>query len=193
MDHTNRGNHSTGRLAIPAPGLEQLRIAAGASPGRGDPFPENPGVRQLPDNRSLQVNVRFLTQNSLCLRRGFMGFAQRVRMRDLELFRHFGSHFETAVADAGADGGEDVCRARAITARQLGDRLGCDAADDAPPTGMDGGDGAVNGVGEEDGQAVRGADRQPKAGFVRHDGVGLFAGAHGTGLDDAVRVDLLQE
>ena len=78
---------------------------------------------------------------------------------------------KAARADAGADGGQEIGGVRAAVLRHGPDGLCQDAPGTAPPPGVDGGDGGVDGVVEEDHAAVGGENGEGQAGNVRHQGV----------------------
>ena len=90
-----------------------------------------------------------------------------------ELGGDFGADFVAATADGGADGGEEVSGVRFELHLHLADGFDDDAGERAAPAGVDGGDGTLLGVDEEDGDAVSGLNAQKEAGAVGDGGVPL--------------------
>lgn len=83
-----------------------------------------------------------------------------------ELAGDFGTDLVAAGADRGADGSEEVARVGAKVHLHFADGLRGNASQGAAPAGVDGGDGALFGVDEQDGDAVGGLDGQEVAGAV---------------------------
>jgi hypothetical protein len=100
----------------------------------------------------------------------------------VELGGDFGADLVTAAADRGADGGEQVGGFGFEVHLHLADSFDGDAGEGAAPSGVDGGYGAVFGVDEEHGDAVRGLDAEEEAGAVGGGGV-PFAGLVGGGVE----------
>jgi hypothetical protein len=90
-----------------------------------------------------------------------------------ELGGDFGADFVAAPANRGADGGEEVGRPGLKLHLHLAYRFDDDALKCAAPTGVDGGDGALFRVYEEDRDAVGGLHTEEKAGTVGGGGVAL--------------------
>ena len=88
-----------------------------------------------------------------------------------ELGGDFGADFVAAAADGWADGSQEVARVGAEVHLHLADGFGGDAGQGAAPAGVNGGDGALFGVDEEDWDAVGGLDGQEEAGAVGDAGV----------------------
>jgi len=111
----------------------------------------------------------------------------------VELDGDFGADFVTAAADGGTDGGEEIGGLGAEVRLHLADGCDGDAGEGAAPSGVDGGDGAVFGVDEEDGDAVGGLDAEEEARAVCGGGIS-FAGLVGGGFEevDDVGMDLLE-
>ena len=96
-----------------------------------------------------------------------------------ELGGDFRADFVTATANGRADGGEEVGGLGLEVHLHLADGLDDDAGQSAAPTGVNGSDGALFGVNEEDGDAVGGLDGQEEAGAVGGGGVSLADGGRG--------------
>ena len=75
-----------------------------------------------------------------------------------EFLHHFVAYFVAAAADARAERGDHVLRARAKFHLHAAESFFRDALRRAAPAGMNRGDGAVLGVGEQDGNAIGGLD-----------------------------------
>lgn len=88
-----------------------------------------------------------------------------------ELGGDFRADFVAAAADGWADGSQEVARVGAEVHLHLADGFGGDAGQGAAPAGVNGGDGALFGVDEEDWDAVGGLDGQEEAGAVGDAGV----------------------
>lgn len=86
----------------------------------------------------------------------------------LELDGNLRADFVAAAADGRADGSEQVRGPGAELHVHLADGLGDDALERAAPSGVDGGDGALFGVHEENGDAVGGLHEEKQAGAVRY-------------------------
>ena len=110
-----------------------------------------------------------------------------------ELGGDFGADFVAAAADRGADGGEEVDGLGFELHLHLADGFDDDAGEGTAPAGVDGGDGTLFGVDEENGDAVGGLDGEEEAGTVGGQGVAL-AGSGGRAFEemDYVGVDLLE-
>ena len=110
-----------------------------------------------------------------------------------ELAGDFRADFVAAAADGWADGGEEVGRLRFEAHLHLADSFDHDARQGAAPAGVNGGDRALFGVDEENGDAIGGLDSEEKAGAVGGQGV-AFAGCGGRDVEkmDDVRMDLLE-
>ena len=75
----------------------------------------------------------------------------------------------------------------------LADSFDDDALKGAAPTGMNGGDGALFRIDEENGNAVGGLDAEEKAGTVRGGGIAVARfGRRGVEKVDDVGMDLLE-
>ena len=83
----------------------------------------------------------------------------------------FGADFVTAFADTGAEGGADVGGLGAEIGVHFFDGAGNDGGDGAAPTGVDGGNGALVGVKQEDGNAIGSADADPTVEIVGDQGI----------------------
>ena len=83
---------------------------------------------------------------------------------------------EAAGGDGGADGGDEVLRAGAVVEAHGADAALDDAGESAAPAGVEGGDGAGAGVGEQNGHAVGGLDAEEQVGEVGHEGVATEGG-----------------
>ena len=95
-----------------------------------------------------------------------------------EFFRHFVADFVAAAADAWAQCGDHVFGPRAEFHLHAAQRFFGDALRRAAPAGMNRGHGGLLSIGQQDGNAVGGLDRQQNAGFARDQGIafgGLFA------------------
>src|SRR5258708_31004179 len=111
----------------------------------------------------------------------------------LKLDGDFGADFVAAAADGGADGGEQVGWLGTEVHLHLADSFDDDALKGAAPTGMNGGDGALFRIDEENGNAVGGLYTQEEPGTVRGGG-GASArfGRGGVEKVDDVGMDLLE-
>ena len=90
-----------------------------------------------------------------------------------ELSGDFRADFVAATANGGADSGEEVGGLGFEVHLHLADGFDDDASESAAPTSVNGGDGALFGVNEEDGNAVGGLDGEEQAGAVGGGGVAL--------------------
>ena len=88
-----------------------------------------------------------------------------------EFFHNFVAHFVAAAADAWTERGDYVLRAGAKFHLHAAEGFFRDALRGAAPAGMNRGDGALLGVGEQDGNAVGGLDGQQHAGLASDEGV----------------------
>jgi len=106
----------------------------------------------------------------------------------------FGAHFVAAAADGWADGGKEVGGVGFVLHLHFADGLDDDAGEGAAPAGVDGDDGALFRVYEEDGDAVGGLDAEEETRTVGGGGVSL-AGFGGWGVEkmNDVGVDLFQQ
>ena len=119
----------------------------------------------------------------------FRGFGE---LRE-ELGGDFGADFVAATADGWADGGEEVGGVGFVLHLHFADGLDEDALEGAAPSGVNGGDGALFGVDEENGDAIGGLDSEEKAGAVRGGGVAAArSGGCGVKKMDHIGVDLLE-
>ena len=110
-----------------------------------------------------------------------------------ELRGDLGANFVAAGADGWADGGEEVGGAGFVLHLHFADGFGDDALQSATPAGMNGGDGALFGVDEENGNAISGLDPEEKAGAVRGGGVAVAKfGGRGVEKMDDIGMDLLE-
>ena len=105
----------------------------------------------------------------------------------------FGADFVAAATDGWADGGKQIARLGFEMHLQLADGFDDDAPEGTAPAGMNGGDGALLGIDEENRNAVGGLDAQEEAGAVGDGGIAL-AGLGRRGVDqmDDIGMDLLQ-
>jgi len=117
----------------------------------------------------------------------------RISELGLKLDGDFGADFVAAAADGGADGGEQVARLGAKFHLHFPDGFRDDALKGAAPSGMNGGDGALFRIDEENGNAVGGLYTQEEPGTVRGGGVASarFGGCGVEKVDD-VGMDLLE-
>jgi len=90
-----------------------------------------------------------------------------------ELAGDFRADFVAAAADGRADRGEEVGRLRFEVHLHLADSLDHNARQGAAPAGVNGGDGTLFGVDEENGDAIGGLDAQEEARAVRGGGIAL--------------------
>ena len=97
----------------------------------------------------------------------------------------FGTDFVAAPADGWADGGKQIARLGFEMHLQLADGFDDDALQRAAPAGMNGGDGALFGIDEENRNAVSGLDAQEEARTVGDGGIALT----GLGRCDVEKVD----
>lgn len=109
-------------------------------------------------------------------------FKPRARLRKLrgEFLDNVGTDFITALTDARADGGENVGRSRREFHLHAAQRFCGDARDCAAPSGVNGGDGAMTRIDEQNGNAVGGLNREKQAGRAGGEGV-AFSGIVGLG------------
>ncbi len=117
----------------------------------------------------------------------------------LKLGSDFGADFVAAAADGWADGGEKVGGPGLEVHLHLADGFDDDALERAAPAGVNGGDGALFRVDEENGYAVGGLDAEEETGAVGDRGVSRHGGQALAGLGwwsvekmDDVGMDLLQ-
>ena len=110
-----------------------------------------------------------------------------------ELGDEFRAHFIAAGAYGGAESGEEIGRLAAKFEAQAAHGLFGDACKRALPTRMNGGDGSLFGIDEEDRNAIGGLHGKKQAGAIRDGGVAL-AGVSGRGGEKMyhVGVDLLE-
>ena len=106
---------------------------------------------------------------------------------------NLGANFVAAAADGRADCGEEVGRLGAEVHLHLADSFDDDALEGVTPAGMNGGDGALFRVDEENGDAIGGLDSEEKTGAVSG-GCIAAAGFGGGGVEkmDDVGMDLLE-
>jgi len=83
-----------------------------------------------------------------------------------ELGGDFGADFVAAAAYGGADGGEEAGGVGFVLHLHFADGLDDDTSESAAPAGMNGGDGALFGVDEENRDAVGGLDAEEEAGAI---------------------------
>jgi len=95
-----------------------------------------------------------------------------------EFFHYFVADFVAAAANAWSQCGDHVLRAGAKFHLHAAQRFFGDALRRAAPSGMNRGYCRLLSIGQQDGNAVGGLDRQQNAGFARDQGIafgGLFA------------------
>ena len=97
----------------------------------------------------------------------------------------FGADFVAAATDGWADGGKQIARLGFEMHLQLADGFDDDAPEGTAPAGMNGGDGALFGIDEENRNAVSGLDAQEEARTVGDGGIALT----GLGRCDVEKVD----
>ena len=90
-----------------------------------------------------------------------------------KLSGNFGADFVAATANGWAYGGKQIGRVGFELHLQPADGFDDDALESAAPAGMNGGDGALLGIDEENGNAVSGLDAQEQAGAVGNGGIAL--------------------
>ena len=119
----------------------------------------------------------------------FGGFAELGE----ELGGDFGADFVAATADGGSDGGEEVGGVGFKLHLHLADGFDDDAGKSAAPAGVDGGNGALFRVDEENGDAVGGLDTEEEARAIGKGGIAL-ANLNGGSVEEVndIGVDLLQ-
>ena len=105
----------------------------------------------------------------------------------------FGADFVAAAADGWADGGEEVGGVGFELHLHPADGFDDDAGESAAPTGMNGGDGALFRVDEENRDAVGGLDAQEEPGTICDGGI-ASAGFGGCGVEKVndIGMDLLE-
>src|SRR5260370_11555649 len=105
----------------------------------------------------------------------------------------FGADFVAAAADRGADGGEEIRGLGAEVHLHLADGFDDDAGESAAPTGMNGGDGALFRVDEENRDTVGGLDAEEEPGTICDGGIAAarFGGCGVEKMND-IGMDLLQ-
>ena len=119
----------------------------------------------------------------------FRGFGE---LRE-ELGGDFGADFVAATADGWADGGEEVGGLGFVLHLHLADGFDDDALKRATPASVNGGDGALFRVDEENGDAIGGLDSEEKAGAIRGGGVATAKfGRWGVEKMDDIGMDLLE-
>jgi len=111
----------------------------------------------------------------------------------LKLGGDFGADFVTAAADRRTDGGEEAGWICAELHVHPANRFDDDALESAAPAGMNGGDGALFRIDEENRDAVGGLHTEQEAGTVGGGGIAA-AGLGGCGVEkmDYVGMDLLE-
>src|SRR5882762_4114851 len=110
-----------------------------------------------------------------------------------ELGGDFGADFVAAASDGRADGGEQVGGVALELHLHLADGFHDYAGQSASPASVDGGDGALFRVHEENRDAVGGLDAKEEAGTVGHGGIALAGfGRCGVEKMDDVGMDLPQ-
>jgi hypothetical protein len=94
----------------------------------------------------------------------------------LKKLRNFGTHFEAALADTGANRNKKIGRTAAIKLPHPGDCMHQDARQGSPPAGMDGGDGALYRIRNQNRKAIRNLHRYRNHFNVCNEGIpfGLF-------------------
>jgi len=90
-----------------------------------------------------------------------------------KLSGNFGADFVAAATDGGADGGKQIARPGLELHLQLADGFDDDALERAAPAGMNGGDGALFGIDEENRNAVSGLDAQEQTAAVGNGSIAL--------------------
>ena len=128
---------------------------------------------------------------------GIVNLAKEV-MRIGKLRFEFGENLftdgVTAEANAGADGGDQVLRAGAECETHAADAGFDNTFKGAAPAGVEGGDGALLAIGDEDGNAIGGLNGEEQAGVRGDLSVGLVrvraGGVGGDGMNDAVGMKL---
>jgi hypothetical protein len=108
-----------------------------------------------------------------------------------ELGGDFSTNFVAAAADGRANAGEEIRRLGFKVHLHLADCLDRDAGQRAAPAGVNGSDGMLFGVNEENGDAVSGLYAQEKPGAVSGQGITPARfGGHGVEKMDHVGMDL---
>lgn len=105
----------------------------------------------------------------------------------------FGADFIAAATNGRPDGGEEVSRIGFEIHSQLADGLNDDALERASPASMNGGNGTLFGIDEENGDAIGGLHAQEKAGTVGDTSIALaWLGGGGVEKTNDIGMDLLQ-
>jgi len=133
---------------------------------------------QLPGDRLGQVYF-----SSLC---------QIITLRENwhKLHSDFGTHLEAASADPWPDRDQQFLGPAPELAPQRLEGLGNNVQDRTAPTGVDGGHGLISRVGDQNRQAIGGANRQLNARLVGDEGVALAGGPRLPCDEDLVGVKL---
>jgi len=105
----------------------------------------------------------------------------------------FGADFVAAAADRGADGGEEIRGLGSEVHLHLADGFDDDAGESAAPAGMNGGDGALFRIDEENRDAIGGLDAQEEPGTICDGGISAarLGGCCVEKMDD-IGMDLLE-
>ncbi len=117
----------------------------------------------------------------------------RIGKLRLKLGGDFGADFVAAAADGGADGSEEIGGLGLELHVHLADGFDDDALERAAPAGVNGGDGTLFRIDEENRDAIGGLDAQEEAGTVGGGGIaGARFGRRGVEKMDDVGMDLFQ-
>jgi len=152
--------------------VKQLSLTEGAPASDLDPIRPGPRRQRLPPIGLDQIHV--------CL---FSTMA--------EFHRHFGTHFETALPDRGADGEPAFTRRSSETGGHFYERGRQNSGGRPAPAGMNRGNGVVGRVGDQDGDTVGRPHRQNKPNPVGHQCVGISTNTRAIGKYDTARMDLV--
>lgn len=191
---------------IGAVGKVAVGAATGAVSEHGDSARGQTGFEQLTPVGFGQVEVQAGAQAAVARRAGGeeeqrVFFPDRVRVINIaeqiigvgELRDEFAAHFfadgVAALSDAGADGGDQIFGAAAELQVHATHSIFNDSLQSSAPASMEGGDGAIFAVGDENGDAVGRLDGEQEARFGGHEAVTLGARLELGGAGDGYPAD----
>ncbi len=167
------GDHTASGFAVAAEGVVLAGVASGASTSDGNVSFKNARRSQLPgvDAREVQADVT----------------------RDhAELGGNLRADFVAARSDRRTDGSMEVFGSGTELVSHGPDRGLHNGCDRTTPTGVNGGDAAMDGVGQQDRHAVGGLNSDSNARCVLDESIGIFLAMQFAAVgDDASRVNLM--
>ncbi len=168
--HPNHRYHPAGRLSIPSVRFQYFRIA----------------VR----TKTAAANLSGCDAISSQFSTGSLNKIDLNPSLQLELSRHFGTHFETASTNSGTDRNHQILRLAVEVQTHSVDGFRRDLGHHPAPSGVNRGNCSISRIGDQDRETIGGSNRQADAGAIGNQRIALALRPRRLHHQNAVGVNL---